>query len=89
MTICEFCGLFTSESTCKLGLRLPKKMSCREFDPIFEKFCSNPTDFVDAAQIKEMSIYFGLKGPELKKIDVMVVREKAARELAVKEIAGE
>ena len=88
MTICEFCGLFTAEATCKLGLRLPKRMACREFEPIFEKFCSNPTDFVDAAQIKEMSVYFGMKGQELKKVDVMVTKEKTARELAVKEMAG-
>ena len=89
MTICEFCGLFSSEETCKLGLRLPKRMACKEFDPIFVKFCSNPTDFVDAAQIKQMSVYFGMKGQELKKIDVMVTKEKAARDLATKEIAGQ
>ena len=89
MTICEFCGLFTSEGTCKVGLRLPKRMSCREFVPLFEKFCSKPSDFVDAKQIKEMSVYFGMKGQELKKIDLMVTQERAARALASKEIAGE
>jgi hypothetical protein len=40
-------------------------MTCREFGPTLEQFCSDAKDFVDAKQIVQMATYFGIKGPEL------------------------
>lgn len=54
-------------------------MSCREFTPVIEKFCSDPNDFVDARQIHQMANFFGFKSSELKKINSMVTKEVAAR----------
>lgn len=79
MKICEFCLQFQLDGTCRLGLPIPKSMTCREFGPTLEKFCDNPKDFVDPKQIVQMATYFGVKGPELKKIKVMAAREESMR----------
>ena len=79
MKICEFCLNFQLDGTCRLGLPIPKSMTCREFGPTLEKFCDNPKDFVDPKQIVQMATYFGVKGPELKKIKVMAAREESMR----------
>jgi len=50
-----------------------------EFGPTLEKFCSNPNDFVDPKQILQMATYFGIKGPELKKIKVMAATAETSR----------
>jgi hypothetical protein len=54
-------------------------MSCREFDPSLEKFCSEPKDFVGHAQIVQMATFFGMKGNELRKVTLMAAREESAR----------
>jgi hypothetical protein len=54
-------------------------MTCREFGPTLEKFCSDAKDFVDPKQLIQMAVYFGIKGPELKKIKVMAAREESIR----------
>jgi hypothetical protein len=54
-------------------------MSCGDFDPTMEKFCSDPKDFVNERQIIEMSTFFGMKGTELKKVKLMASREEIAR----------
>jgi hypothetical protein len=54
-------------------------MTCREFGPTLEQFCSDAKDFVDPKQIVQMATYFGIKGPELKKIKVMAAREESIR----------
>jgi hypothetical protein len=54
-------------------------MSCREFKPELEKFCSDPKDFVDHAQIVQMATFFGMKGSELKKVNLMAARAESAR----------
>lgn len=79
MLICEFCLERAENGQCRLGLRIPQKMSCRDFQPGLEKFCAKPEDFVDSAQILQMAKYFGLKGTELKKINLMVRRETELR----------
>lgn len=79
MKICEFCLQFRVDGTCAYGLRLPNQMHCREFDPGLEKFCSNPADFVNVAQIIQMATFFGIKGGELKKIKHMAPREEYSR----------
>jgi hypothetical protein len=53
-------------------------MSCREFDPSMERFCSDPKDFVSPAQIAQMATFFGLRGGELKKVNLMAAREESA-----------
>jgi len=79
MIICEFCLRYEPDETCRLGLKLPKRMSCREFNPGIESFCANPNDFVNPAQIVQMAAYFGLKGVELKKVKLMAAQAENAR----------
>lgn len=79
MLVCEFCLQYTPSGTCRLDLKIPKTMTCREFGPTLEKFCSNPNDFVDPRQILEMAVYFGIKGPELKKIKLMAATAQTNR----------
>jgi hypothetical protein len=54
-------------------------MTCREFVPAMEKFCSDRKDFVDPRQIVQMATFFGIKGPELKKVKLMASREETSR----------
>ena len=54
-------------------------MTCREFGPSLEKFCSDSKDFVDPRQLVQMATYFGIKGPELKKVKLMAAREQTNR----------
>ena len=70
---------FQLDGTCRLGLPIPKSMTCREFGPSLEKFCADPKDFVDPKQLVQMATYFGVKGPELKKIKLMAAREVSIR----------
>jgi len=79
MIICESCVNYERAGECRLGLKIPKSMSCRDFAPGMDKFCSNPTDFVSANQIVQMATYFGMKGTELKKVKLMAIREETDR----------
>jgi hypothetical protein len=78
LLICEFCTQY-QDGKCRLGLNIPKAMGCREFAPSMERFCSDPKDFVSPAQIVQMATFFGIKGRELKKVNLMVAREESAR----------
>jgi len=71
MIICDFCVHFQEGDKCGFGLRIPKKMSCPEFDPGIERFYSNPSDFTNAGQIVQMASFFGIKGREMKKVRAM------------------
>lgn len=64
MVACEFCKLSEPDGKCRLGLKIPAAMSCREFEPGIERFCSNPQDFASPRQIIEMATHFGIKGVE-------------------------
>ena len=79
MIVCEFCLQYKQGGECGLGLKIPKSMTCREFSPTLEKFCSDSKDFVDPKQIVEMAVYFGIKGPELKRVKLMAAREQSMR----------
>ncbi len=79
MIVCELCLHYRQEGDCRLGLKIPKGMSCREFVPGIEKFCSNPNDFVNSGQVVQMAMFFGMKGMELKKVKLMAAREESAR----------
>ena len=79
MIVCEFCMHRTEDGDCRLGLKIPKGMSCREFAPGIEKFCANPADFVSENQIVEMAMFFGFQRTELKKIKIMAAGEKVLR----------
>lgn len=79
MKICDFCKRFLPSGECGLGLNIPKGMGCREFEPGIEKFCSNPSDFVNAGQIIQMATFFGVKGAELKKVKQIAARESELR----------
>jgi hypothetical protein len=82
MIVCEFCLQYLREGECKLGLKIPKGMSCREFAPGMDMFCANPKDFVSPNQIIQMAQYFGFKGTELKKVKVMAASEETSRSQA-------
>lgn len=79
MNACDFCLQFERDGSCRQGLKLPKGMSCREFNPSLGKFCSDPKDFVDLRQIVQMATYFGIKGAELKKVKLMATQEESSR----------
>ena len=74
MAICEFCLNFSRDGACTVGLDIRKGMTCREFRPGMEKFCSNPKDFVNPNQIVQMATYFGIGRTELKKVRLMAAR---------------
>ena len=76
MIVCEFCLHYKQDGNCKLGLNIPKGLSCREFEPGIEKFCSDPKDFVNQNQIVQMATFFGFQRMELKKIKVMAADEE-------------
>jgi len=78
MIVCEFCQHY-QKAACRLGLNIPKAMSCREFGPSMEQFCSNPKDFVDPGQIIQMARFFGFQRTELKKITLMAAEEEKLR----------
>lgn len=78
MIVCEFC-LQYRQGKCALGLNIPKGMSCREFAPVIEQFCSNPKDFVSPAQIIQMAMFFGFKKAELRKIKSMADATESSR----------
>ena len=77
MTICEFCIHYKQDGECKLGLKIPKTMSCRNFGASLESFCAKPSDFVNSSQIIQMATYFGVKGSELKKVKLMATRAES------------
>ena len=79
MIVCDFCRQHRQDGTCRLGLNIPKTMACCEFDPSLEGFCSDPNDYVSPAQIVQMATFFGLKGRELKRVNLMIAREESAR----------
>lgn len=79
MIVCDFCKYYRQDGQCYLGLKLPRAMGCREFEPALEKFCSDPKDFVSPAQIVQMATFFGMKGSELKKVNLMAAREESTR----------
>ena len=81
MIVCDFCLNYQQNGECRLGLKIPKAMSCREFGPGIEKFCSDPGDFVNPNQIIQMATYFGMKGMELKKVKLMATREETTRQV--------
>jgi hypothetical protein len=64
---------------CQLGLNIPKRMSCRDFGPGIEKFCSNPKDFVSPSQIIQMATFFGFQKTELRKVKLMAAKEESDR----------
>ena len=78
MTVCEFCKHYR-RGECQLGLNLRKTMTCHEFCPAMEQFCSDPGDFVGTSQIIEMATFFGFQKSELKKITLMATQEERAR----------
>ena len=77
-TLCEFC-IRRRDGKCELGLNTPQRMSCREFTPGIKSFCSEPGDFVNAAQIIQMATFFGIKRAEMKKVKLIASREEEKR----------
>ena len=67
------------DGKCCIGLNIRKQMRCQEFAPGLDKFCSNPSDFVNTGQIMQMASFFGIKGMELKKVKLMAARAEETR----------
>ncbi|HYP25846.1 MAG TPA: hypothetical protein VE262_03925 [Blastocatellia bacterium] len=86
MIICDFCNQYQEDGKCMFGLRIPKNMSCREYDPGLKKFCADPKDFASAHQLTQMAVYFGIKGMELKKIKLMALREENYLKIRLTEV---
>ena len=78
-TLCGFCSERLADNSCRLGLNAPRAMSCRDFAPAIEEFCSTATDFTGSAQVVQMATFFGLRGTEMKKVREMAAREEARR----------
>jgi len=76
MIVCDFCVHHIQDGDCRLAIKTPKGMSCREFNPGIEKFCSDPADFVSQQQIVQMARFFGFQRTELKKITAMALAEE-------------
>ncbi len=68
MTLCEFCILQVSDGRCANGRAIPKKMRCVDFTPTIERFCASPTDYSGQDQLRQMALFFGLSGKELKRV---------------------
>jgi len=88
MLLCEFCDQYRSQRTCELGMNIPRRMGCREFDPSIGRFCAKPSDFVSEAQLVQMATYFDIRGPELKKIRAVAIGELARRDDLSKRLAS-
>ncbi len=71
MTLCEFCVLQQKDGQCSNGNTLPKKMRCADFTPGIERFCATPADYSGREQLKQMALYFGFAGKELKRVLTM------------------
>ena len=83
MIVCDFCVNFTPDGDCRLGIKIPKGMSCREFNPGIQRFCAKPADFVSRNQIVQMATFFGFQRTELKKIKAMAGAEELRSAMAV------
>ena len=68
MTLCEFCTLKNAEGQCAAGRPTPKKMRCIDFAPGIERFCDSLADYKGPAQLRQMAVYFGLAGKELRRV---------------------
>ena len=68
MKLCEFCILQESDGRCANGRSIPKKMRCVDFTPTIERFCSSPKDYSGQDQLRQMALFFGLSGKELKRV---------------------
>ena len=71
MTLCELCRLQQTDGRCSNGHKTPPKMRCVDFSPGIERFCATPADYVRQEQIRQMAVYFGLTGKELKRVQEM------------------
>jgi hypothetical protein len=77
MTLCELCVLQQKDGHCSNGHKTPPKMRCVDFSPGIERFCATPADHVRHEQIKQMALFFGITGRELKR--VMEMSEAAGK----------
>jgi len=82
MTLCEFCVLQQSDGRCSNGHTIPKKMRCVDFSPGIERFCATPGDYMGQEQLKQMALFFGLAGKELKR--VLAMGEATSRSASVR-----
>ena len=71
MKLCEFCVLQQADGRCSRDRRIPQKMRCVEFTPGLERFFATPADYAGREQLRQMAVYFGFAGIELKRVLAM------------------
>jgi hypothetical protein len=89
MTLCEFCVLQEADGRCPKGHKTPKKMRCIDFTPGIERFCSTPADYAGREQLKQMALFFGFAGKELKRVLAMSEVQRENRVLPAAEHRSE
>lgn len=68
MKLCELCINQRADDKCAVGRPIPQKMRCTDFTPGIERFCATPADYAGREQLKQMAVYFGLAGKELRRV---------------------
>jgi hypothetical protein len=68
MKLCELCIHQKAEGKCAVGRPIPQKMRCTDFTPSIERFCATPADYAGREQLKQMAVFFGLAGKELRRV---------------------
>ncbi len=68
MKLCEFCILQESDGVCSAGHKTPSKMRCAGFAPGMSRFCATPAEYTGREQLRQMAIFFGIDGRELKRV---------------------
>lgn len=76
MKLCEFCVFQQVDGPCFKDRRLPQKMRCVEFTPGIERFFAAPTDYTGREQLRQMALFFGFAGIELKRVLAMSAATK-------------
>ena len=71
MILCELCTLRQTDGRCSNGLKTPSKMRCVDFSPGIEQFCATQADQAKVEQIRQMALFFGLAGKELRRVLAM------------------
>ena len=68
MKLCELCIHQQATGNCAVSRPVPLKMRCTDFTPGIERFCATPADYTGREQLKQMAVFFGLTGKELRRV---------------------
>ncbi len=68
MKLCELCIHQQAIGICAMSRPIPLKMRCTDFTPGMERFFAAPADYTGLEQLKQMAVFFGLSGKELRRV---------------------